>query len=122
MDLLSLAYESCKDRTNASKEQFYSFFHSWEKEPVYVDGECVGVILMNDEEIHACILPKGFKRWITPAIYKGIFKSRLNKFGRLTTSVTRDNLIGDNFVKRLGFRVISIDSDVVKYEVLKDGC
>jgi hypothetical protein len=102
---LLAAYESMKTRLNAgfSFSDFEKQTFDWQVEPVSVDGELAGAVLINGPEIHACILPDYFGRWLTRSVLRRTLYAVLEKYGYATTHVTEGNAIGDAFVKRLGF-------------------
>ncbi len=112
-EALKAAHESLKDRSQVSYEDFLLAVKDWECFPVFTNGVIVGAVLRNGPEIHACIKPDGFNRWFMKAQLK-IMSDTVKKYGYATTSVTPGNLVGHEFVTRLGF-VRVIDSPVWGY-------
>ena len=64
---LFLAYESCKDRFDKpiTFDEFKTMFADWECIPVDVKGEAAGALMCRNDEIHACIIEKYHKRWVS---------------------------------------------------------
>jgi len=87
----------------------------FQKTPVYLNGEVVGAILTNGPEIHACILPKGFKRWCSRGLIRDTLEKIIKQHGYATTSVEVGNEVGDAFVKRWGFELTGTDHNVNRY-------
>lgn len=114
---LEIAYLSICARCDVPRDIFFRFFENWETYPVYVEGLQVGSILMDGPEIHACILPNGFGRWFTKKVYRDVFLCRLKIYGKLITSVSTNNSIGNQFVKRLGFRAVKSENNIIYYEL-----
>lgn len=114
-----LAYESCKDRFDRpiTFDEFSAMFADWECISVEVKGECAGALMCKEHEIHACIIPKFHKKWLSKKIWKDVFVTRLNKYGELFTGVKADNVIGKAFVERCGFTVYDRDANVVIYRL-----
>lgn len=85
----------------ATFEEFEAQLGDWECHPVNVDGTLVGSVLVNGPEIHACIQPAGFGRWLSRPLLR-LVDASISRFGyALTQAATPD---GRRFVERLGFR------------------
>lgn len=110
---LATAWQSLRDRADVPYADFMRAVDGAEVHDVLVDGEDVGAIVVIGPEIHACINPDGFGRWMNKAAL-GILGEVIAKHGYATTTVTQGNMIGDAFVTRLGFVRVS-DSPVWKY-------
>ena len=119
MLVLRLAYDSCKDRFDApiTFDDFLVLTKDWEVIPVYVGGECAGALMCRNDEIHACIIEKYHKRWVSKKLWNTVFKERLSKYGYLTTGVMANNAIGKAFVERCGFREYDRFANVVIYRL-----
>ena len=104
-DALHVAYGSAEGRLGGMTfDEFSKATESWDVEPVEVDGQLVGAVLMNGPEIHACIKPEGFGRWLTRRVLRNTLRKTLLKHGEAVTRVTEGNAIGEHFVSRLGFK------------------
>ena len=119
MIALILAYESCKDRFDEpiSYNDFLILTQDWECISVEVNGECAGALMCKEHEIHACIIPKFHKKWLSKKVWNTVFKERLNKYGYLQTGVTANNEIGKRFVERCGFKEYDRFANVVIYRL-----
>lgn len=116
-EALEAAYESAKDRMRLTREGFMETFCGWQVRPVKVRGKVVGAVLIGGNQIHACIKPEGFKRWLTKGVLQDTLWAVLAKHGRAITSVAKDNEIGHTFVAGLGFKPVSEADGVTWYEV-----
>ena len=112
---LRAAYLSTKDRITLSEEEFIKAVEEWEVIPV--KG---GAVLIKEEQIHACILPEAFGRWITKGLIRKTLGEVLRKHGRAITGT--DTKAGERFVERLGFRKIEEKEGICIWElVLQSG-
>lgn len=116
------AYESCKNRFSEKMtlEEFKKLVIEWDIFPVIVDDMVVGAILTNGPEIHACIKPIGFGRWLLKKELL-ILNSIIDKYGFAITKVKKGNSIGRSFVERLGFFLDSMHEDIEIYKRYKSG-
>jgi hypothetical protein len=73
--------------------------------------------MCKDKEIHACIIEKYHKKWITKKIWRDVFVTRLSKYSELFTGVKADNEVGKRFVERCGFAVYDSNANVVIYRL-----
>jgi hypothetical protein len=94
---LKAAYQSTKDRISFSEEEFIKAVEDWEVIPVRG-----GAVLIKDEQIHACINPEGFGRWLSRSVLRKTLGMVLEKHGRAVTSTATEE--GARFVQRLGFQ------------------
>jgi len=104
-----------------SRADFMAAFGSWDVRPVRVSGEIVGAVLIGGNQIHACIQPKGFKRWLTRGVLRDTLVRVMEQHGSAMTSVAKGNEIGHKFVAGLGFKPVSEADGVTWYEVTSDG-
>lgn len=111
---LECAYESMRGRMDIQFQDFKNAVKDWEINPVFVSGEIVGAVLVKDSEIHACVKREGFCRWFGKPMLK-ILNRTILKHGYATTSVSAGNMIGHEFVSRLGFEKIGTRADVWIY-------
>lgn len=101
MKPLEAAYLSAKDRLGEmSLEQFKDAIRDFEIHPVVVDGECAGAILVAGFEIHACVLPSVYGRWVNRAALR-LMNDVIEKHGFAQTHALTQ--AGQEFVERLGF-------------------
>lgn len=105
-EAMSAAYESAKDRMPLTEEQFKATFANWDCHPVKVKGQVVGAVLIGGNQIHACIKPEGFRRWLTKGVLERTLWEVIKTHGNAITSVTSDNEAGAKFVSGLGFKPV----------------
>lgn len=98
-----------------SFEEFQWLCQDWDVEPVEVDGQLVGAVLMRGAEIHACIKPEGFGRWLSRSVLRRTLMRVVREHGRAETAVTTGNAVGEAFVQRLGFVEIERANGVTRY-------
>ena len=94
------AWLSLVDRFPISFEQFLEYTQAMEVNPVIVDSEMAGALIVYGPDIHACILPKFKGRWLGRKELR-IMNAVIKKHGYAQTSATTEE--GEAFVKRLGF-------------------
>ena len=114
---IAAAYESARSRMVLSPDDFAAAMADWQVYPVLVDGVLVGAILVNGEEIHACIKPEGFGRWFSRGLMKRTLLDVIAKHGRAVTRVESGNEKGRKFVESLGFRKTTEARGICWYEV-----
>jgi len=106
------AYLSAKDRFDLTEEEFLKAVESWEVYPV--KG---GAVLIKGEQIHACVLPEAFGRWVTKKAIRETLGKVLEEHGRAVTSVKLGNVVGERFVARLGFQKIEEQKGIGIWEL-----
>ena len=106
------AYLSAKDRFDLTEEEFLKAVESWEVYPV--KG---GAVLIKGDQIHACVLPEAFGKWVTKKAIKETLGKILEKHGRAVTSVKLGNVVGERFVARLGFQKIEEQEGIGIWEL-----
>ena len=99
-EVLKAAWLSLLDRFPVEYEVFLDFANSCEVNPVYVNGQVAGALIVKGSEIHACILPEFKGKWLTRKELR-ILDSVIDKHGFAQTSATTKD--GEYFVSRLGF-------------------
>lgn len=115
--LLAVAYESMRARSSVTAQQFSDAFHGWDMVPVMVGEDLAGVVMSQGPEIHACILPAYFGRWLSRSVLRRTVLRVLAEHGRATTTVSDGNPVGEEFVSRLGFLPVSSKNGVTTYEL-----
>jgi len=116
-DPLRAAYASLTGRADATFEQFRSAVAAWDVVPVTVTGKLAGAVLINGAELHACILPAFFGRWLTRAVLRQTLHQVLAHHGHAITRTTSGNDAGHAFVARLGFHKICDADGVATYRL-----
>jgi hypothetical protein len=109
---LKAAYLSANGRLELTEDEFLKAVESWEVHPV--SG---GAVLINGEEIHACVLPESFGRWLTRGVLRKTLGSVLERHGRAITRVAVGNEAGERFVMRLGFQKIEEEKGIGIWEL-----
>jgi len=116
-DPLRVAHASMSGRVCITFEQFCAAVAGWEVVPVMVDGALAGAVLIDGPELHACILPAYFGRWLTRAVLRKTLHQVLVQHGRAITRTTSGNDAGHAFVARLGFQKIGDVDGVATYRL-----
>lgn len=115
-DALCAAYRSVLPRLpGLTFEQFRDATSHCRVEPVLVRGELAGAVLIHGPELHACILPGFFGRWLTRAVLRCTLGAVLEQHGYAITRATSGNEAGAAFVKRLGFTKIAEEDGIETY-------
>lgn len=110
-EALRVAYDSARDRLPASTtfDEFSRTLSSWVCHPILVDGAIVGAVLVNGPELHACITPSAFGRWLTRGVLR-LVDAAMERFGYAMTRAHTD--VGRRFVLRLGFTPCRIAPEI----------
>lgn len=116
-DALRAAWESCRDRLPVRFDTFCEAVAGWDVMPVCVHGQLVGAVLQHGPELHACIKPEGFGRWLSKRVLRDTIDATLKRYGHVITKVQEGNAIGDIFVRRLGFVQVSVADGIVTYRL-----
>ena len=99
-DAIHAAYESAKPRLDGmSFEDFAKAVQGFEVVPQLVDGKVCGAALINGPEIHFCIMPWAFGRWVTKKTFR-LLNSIIDKHGEVITHANTDD--GKRFVESFG--------------------
>lgn len=108
---LRAAFHSAQDRLppGSSFEAFAAALGQWQCHPVHVDTDLVGAVLVNGPEIHACITPRGFGRWLSRPLLR-LVDAAVDRFGYALTQAATP--AGRRFVERLGFRATRVAPSV----------
>lgn len=110
-EALKLIYESVKDRLPFGFDQFAENVKDWDIIPVVQRNHMFGGVMVKGNEIHV-----GFAKKPTASIrgnIKNILHPLLNKYGFVVTTVSKNNLNGLKFCKRLGFVEVNEDADKI---------
>lgn len=111
MTPLMKVYESVKDRLPFGFDTFSANLKDWDVLPVIQQGVLFGGVLVKNNEIHV-----GFAEKPKASIRKNIKEVMiplLQKHGFLITYVSKNNLNGLKFCKRLGFVEVAEDNDKI---------
>lgn len=102
------AFESAASRLppDTTPEDFAAAVAAWACHPVKVDGRIVGAVLTLGPEVHACIKPEGFGRWLNRQLLR-IVDDCIARFGCASTAANTE--AGQRFVRRLGFKPFPVN-------------
>lgn len=117
-DVVSAVVASMADRCDVDERYLRDELGGSEVRPVYVDGSCVGGVLMIGPHVHACV-SGGFGRWLSRRVLRETIGRVCGFYGKAITSVADGNDAGLAFVSRLGFREFLRRDGVVWFEVEK---
>jgi hypothetical protein len=119
-DALYAAYRSVLPRLpGLTFEQFRDATSHCRVEAVLVRGELAGAVLIQGAELHACILPAFFGRWLTRSVLRRTLAAVLEQHGHAITRTTVGNEAGAAFVARLGFTKIAEQDGIETYMLEK---
>ena len=100
MTAIEAAWLSLVGRFNITLEKFAESVAGMEVNPVVVNGQLAGALIVAGPEIHACILPQFKGHWLSRKELR-IMNTVIQQHGYAQTSATTKE--GEAFVKRLGF-------------------
>lgn len=87
----------------------------WEFHEVMRNGELAGFFCTKENEVHAFRLPEFKGRWLTRQNIESLINPILAKYGDIKTVVTTSNVVGHEFVTRMGFTACGHDSQGTHY-------
>jgi hypothetical protein len=94
------------------KKKFIEEATTWEYYPIYRDDKVIALILTKGNRIHCGCLPEYKGKWFPLKMYKRIMKNLLLKYGKVATATYPET---EAFVKRLGFKEISRNNNVINF-------
>ena len=81
------------------------------------DDTVIGMLMTRGPELHVAILPEYRRRWLSKGLILKVIGSVMEKYGYVVTSVMKDNVIGQEFVERLGFQRQSYNNGIIHYRM-----
>ncbi|MGX5885234.1 GNAT family N-acetyltransferase, partial [Burkholderia gladioli] len=85
----------------------------FEMHPVVVDNQTAGVVMIDGDEIHIAVLPRGRRTWASRRFIRHHLCALIEKHGRATTTVRAHHLPGLKFCARLGFKPVREEGGIV---------
>ena len=82
------------------------------------DNEVIGMLMTRGPELHVAILPEYRRRWLSAGLIRKVLGNIIDKYGYASTSVMKDNVIGQDFVERLGFERQSYNNGIIYYRMV----
>lgn len=82
------------------------------------DNEVIGMLMTRGPELHVAILPEHRRRWLSAGLIRKVLGNIIDKYGYVSTSVMKDNVIGQDFVERLGFERQSYNNGIIYYRMV----
>lgn len=111
------AYKAIADCVGIDVSDVVRDLAGWDVRAVIVDHEAVGGIATKGCEIHCGVVPKASGRWFSKRVFKETIGQLLDEYGMAATTVRNENLVGHDFVQRLGFIPVVSDKKVTRYEI-----
>ena len=108
VNLLYRIYGSPKE----NKKKFIEEATTWEYYPVYKEDKVVAIFMTKGNRLHCGCLPEYKGKWFPLKMYKRIMKNLLLKYGKVATATYPET---EAFVKRLGFKEISRNNNIINY-------
>ena len=78
----------------------------------------IGMLMTRGPELHVAILPEYRRRWLSAGLIKEVLGNIIDKYGYVITSVMQDNVIGQDFVERLGFKREYFYNGIIHYRMV----
>jgi cytidylate kinase len=116
-DDISMLYAEVAKEVPISREAYVDSLKDWTVEPIMMDGERIGVLILRDKEIHMHIVKQEALRHAR-RIIKYYVQAKLNELGFLVTR-SRGSEWDSRFLGRLGFRETHRDGTEVFYRLDK---
>lgn len=83
--------------------KFRTALENWDIKAFCRGDEPVGMLMVRGNELHVAVLPEMRGKWLSRRLIREVISPILQKHGEAKTSVTPDNGVGRDFIKRLGF-------------------
>jgi GNAT superfamily N-acetyltransferase len=80
-------------------EEYRNAVKDWIIKAISRDGQIIGAVYLNGDELHVSVLPEWRRRWLTKELLKQLFGGP-----RVTTKVTAGHDYMYEVLKRLGFK------------------
>lgn len=100
-----------------SRDGYEFAVRDWTIEPVKYDGQIIGAILFKDNEIHMAVKPDASKHWVRRSMFRDFIASRIEQYGHLVSSVSKNNSVAIRAVERLGFYRTGEDGQFITYRI-----
>jgi GNAT superfamily N-acetyltransferase len=101
-------------------EAFIRSLEDWAVEPIRVNGEIVGAIMINGPEIHVEVIRKGRGRWLSRRLIRSVLGRVMAEHGYALTRVNHGEEWGHEFVGRLGFEPMEVNATQTIYRMQMD--
>ena len=96
-----------------------SSFDSFEVEALKDGPITIGMILKKGPELHVAIIPMYRGRWLSKRLIRQVIGGIIRKYGYVVTSVMNDNVTGQDFVERLGFKRQFYSNGIIFYRMVR---
>lgn len=95
---IRVGYKATEWRAPVDEKTYRAFLEGWSVKAIVRDGQCIGAVFRNENELHVSILPEWRRRWLT----KGLLRQLID--GTTTsTRVTFGHEYMHDILRRLGF-------------------
>lgn len=106
-----------EDRVPLTEAELAKIFADYAVKVLCDQGKPFGMVVTKGPEIHLAIVPSYRRRWASRRLLNQLLQEPLTH-GFAITSVMTDNVKGQNFVERLGFKRTHTDT-VIHYRMVK---
>lgn len=108
---VDMLFEKVSAAMTITRDQYDNTLIGWKIDPVIIDDEHIGVVMLKNHEIHMCLEPSAalrharriIKQYVLAPLKENIF---------LTTIAMRDDQDSKRFLKRLGFHITRFNGEV----------
>lgn len=84
-------------------ETFREALAAWDVQAFCRGDEPVGMLMVKGSELHVAVLPEVRGKWLSKRLIRDVLKPIIVQHGEATTKVMPDNVVGHEFIGRLGF-------------------
>jgi len=93
-----------------SYDQMHQALQDWDVKAFCNGDDVVGMLMVKDSELHVAVLPEVRGRWLSRKLIRDVIGPLVKQYGEAKTKVMEDNLIGQEFVRRIGFAATERDN------------
>lgn len=100
-----------------SRDGYEFVLEGWTLEPIQFDGEVIGAVMLREREIHMAVKPGSTKHWVRRSMIRDFIAKRIEQYGHLVSSVSKQNAVAIRAVERLGFYRTGEDGQFITYRI-----
>jgi len=95
---------SLSHRIKLTEDQAIEIYKDFNLVGLECDGEIIGCAMNKRSEAHIAVEEEHRNKWFSKRLYKEFINPIINRYGSVKTKTTEDNLVGKDFITRLGYK------------------
>lgn len=104
-EALKAGFTALQDRLPADIDFdcFRERLGSWDVKAFCRGDDPVGMLMVKGNELHVAVLPEVRGKWLSRRLIREVLSPLIRQHGEAVTTVVKENAVGNDFIKRLGF-------------------